>query len=86
MIAVGIKELKEGLSRYVKQAAGGEEVVVTDHGKEVALLVPITAERKAVRALLDAGKARWTGGKPSGMRGIAIKGKSLSETVKEDRR
>ena len=37
----GIRELKDGnLSRAVKQASQGEEVVVTDHGRPVAKIVP----------------------------------------------
>lgn len=86
MIAVGIKELKEKLSSYVERASRGEEIVVTDHGREVAMVIPISAERRAVKALVDAGRARWPGGKPRGKQGIAVKGKTLAETVLEERR
>jgi prevent-host-death family protein len=41
---VGIRELRADLSRWVKRAAGGEEVVVTDRGKAVARLVPMNGE------------------------------------------
>ncbi len=36
---VGIRELRDGLSRYVAAARDGQEIVVTDHGKAVARLV-----------------------------------------------
>ena len=38
---VGIRELNSNLSRYVKRAAAGEELIVTMRGKQVARLVPI---------------------------------------------
>ncbi len=86
MISVGIKELKEKLSGYVDRVRHGEEVVVTDRGKEVALFIPISRERDAVKGLMASGKVKWTGGKPSGLRGVRVKGKALSRSVLEDRR
>lgn len=35
---VGIRELKARLSEYVRKAAGGEQILVTDRGKPVARL------------------------------------------------
>jgi len=86
MLIVGIKELKAKLSSYVAKVGAGEEVVVTDHGKEVALLVPVARERQAVRVLMDSGKVQWSGGKPKGTAGVGIKGKPLADTVLEERR
>ena len=86
MHSVGIKELKSKLSSYVDKASHGERVVITDHGKEVALIVPISGERQTVISLMEAKKAKWKGGKPAGLKGIHIKGKSLSETIIEERR
>ena len=87
MISVGIKELKTKLSSYVDRVRQGEEVVITEHGKEVALVIPISRERKALKSLIDAGKARWSGGKPEGLDNVKMKGsKSLSKTVLEERR
>ena len=86
MITVGIKELKTKLSSYVRKARKGEEVVVTARGREIALLVPITKERRALKRLAEAGEARMPRGKPAGARGLRIKGKSLSQTVLEERR
>ena len=86
MISVGIKELKAKLSSYVDRVRHGEEVVITEHGKEVALVIPISRERKALKSLIDSGKAKWSGGKPAGLDNVKIKGKSLSKTVLEERR
>ncbi len=85
MISVGIKELKERLSGYVDKVRLGETIVVTDRGKEVALVIPISRERAAIRHLVESGKVNWTGGKPAGLKGIKAKGKPLSKTVLEDR-
>jgi prevent-host-death family protein len=86
MISVGIKELKEKLSSYVDKARHGEEIVVTDRGKEIALVLPISRERSAVKHLVGSGRASWTGGKPVGVKGIKAKGGSVTKTVLEDRR
>jgi prevent-host-death family protein len=86
MIAVGIRELKARLSSYIGIARGGEEVVVTARGREVAILVPVTKERTALRRLSESGEARMSRGKPKGVRGVKVKGKPLSETVLESRR
>lgn len=37
---VGIRELKNGLSKYVRQAESGDVVIVTDRGRVVAELWP----------------------------------------------
>ena len=45
MRAVGIKELKNRLSEYVRIAQAGESVLVTDRGRVVAELVPPRPDR-----------------------------------------
>jgi len=50
---VGIRELRAGLSRYVEQVKQGEEIVVTEHGKPVARLVPMNGERKRDRLIRE---------------------------------
>jgi antitoxin (DNA-binding transcriptional repressor) of toxin-antitoxin stability system len=45
MRAVGLKVLKNRLSEYVRLAAGGETVLVTDRDRVVAELVPPRAGR-----------------------------------------
>lgn len=46
---VGIRDLRAHLSRYVEQVKAGEEIVVTEHGKPVARLLPMNGERKIDR-------------------------------------
>ena len=45
MRAVGLKVLKNRLSEYVRVAAGGETVLITDRDRVVAELVPPTKGR-----------------------------------------
>jgi prevent-host-death family protein len=52
-VDVGIRELRAGLSRYVEQVKQGEEIVVTEHGKPVARLVPMNGERKIDRLIRE---------------------------------
>lgn len=62
MRAVGIKTLKDRLSEYVRLAASGETVLVTDRDRVVAELVPPQPGRGAepVDALLaDAVRKGW---------------------------
>jgi antitoxin (DNA-binding transcriptional repressor) of toxin-antitoxin stability system len=47
MLTVGIKVLKNKLSEYVRLAAGGETVLVTDRERVVAELVPPRPGRRA---------------------------------------
>jgi prevent-host-death family protein len=85
LISAGIKELKAKLSSYVDRARGGEQVVITEHGEEVAVLMPISKERKAIKELVGTGRAHWSGGKPKGMEGIRLKGRPLADTILEER-
>lgn len=50
MRAVGIKVLKDRLSEYVRLAAAGETILVTDHDEVVAELSPPRPERSPLLA------------------------------------
>ena len=41
MPEVGIRVLRDNLSRYIGRVREGEEVIVTDHGKPVARIAPL---------------------------------------------
>lgn len=62
MRIVGIKDLKNQLSEYVRAAAAGEIVLVTDRNRVVAELVPPAAGRVVSPAdalLADAVRQGW---------------------------
>ena len=52
---VGIRDLKNGLSKYIDRVEAGEEVIVTDRGRPVAKLSPLDApdDRLADARALD---------------------------------
>jgi prevent-host-death family protein len=43
---VGVRELRDNLSRYLERVRAGEHVTVTDRGRAVARLLPIDGERR----------------------------------------
>lgn len=58
MQTINIHEAKTHLSRFVDQAAAGEEIIIARAGKPVARLVPLVAVAAAPRAL-GLGKGRF---------------------------
>ncbi|MDH5644238.1 MAG: type II toxin-antitoxin system prevent-host-death family antitoxin [Gemmatimonadota bacterium] len=62
MRSVGLKVLKNKLSEYVRIAAGGETVLITNHDRVVAELTPPREERSPLLAdamLADAVRQGW---------------------------
>ena len=86
MVSVGIRELKAHLSEYVDKAADGESVIITLRGREVATLAPLDPDRAMAHSLVAAGKAQWSGGKPTGVQGVPVTGSPASDAILEDRR
>ncbi len=92
MITVGIKELKNSLSRYLVSVKNGEDILITDRGKLIARIIPEKPERpslrKSLQPLIMTGVIEWperpreTSPAPP----IKVGGKSVSEMVIEDRR
>jgi prevent-host-death family protein len=56
MVSIGIRELRQHASRYVRMAREGRRIAVTDRGKLVAYLVPAD-EPASGRARLEAAGA-----------------------------
>jgi antitoxin (DNA-binding transcriptional repressor) of toxin-antitoxin stability system len=64
MRSVGVKVLKNRLSEYVRLAAGGETVLITDRNRVVAEIVPPQAGRSPL--LADRILARSRAGRHAG--------------------
>jgi prevent-host-death family protein len=90
MEKVGIRELKEKLSHYLRRVKNsGEQIVITDRKKDVALLIPLESvgETNQLLRLTLEGMGIWDGTKPKGLKNpITSSGKSISDMVIEDRR
>ena len=85
---IGIRELKSTLSECVREVRAGRTIVVTDHGRPVARIIPEAVSlRERVEALTKAGAISWSGrrlrpAKPAGkVRGT----KTVADLVVENR-
>jgi prevent-host-death family protein len=89
MQTVGVRDLKNNLSRHLKRVQSGERLVITDRGRSIATLSPVepTGDLDWVHKMVEAGLVHWNGVKPTGAtRPIKAKGWSASQMVIEDRR
>ena len=60
--SVGIRELKSRLSECVRDVKSGATIVVTEHGRRVARLVPEAHSfDERLDALKNAGAVSWSG-------------------------
>lgn len=83
METVGIRELKDGLSRQLAKVKAGQELIVTEHGRAIAKLSPVRALPAGLQAMVERGELRLgSGAKPRGAR-IRLRGKgpTMAETV-----
>lgn len=52
-VELGVRELRDSLSRQLARVRGGTEITITDHGRAVARIVPISGERTLDRLVSD---------------------------------
>jgi prevent-host-death family protein len=84
---VGIRELKNELSRYIDRVRDGEEVIVTDRGRPVARLSSLDAADDRLAALVAAGIVRAPASRQRHVPKRRIKSKgTVSDLVAEQRR
>ncbi len=82
---VGVRELRNNLSRYLDRVRAGEHVVVTERGQAIARVLPIGGPRALDRLIADgvvtpARQPKQPAGKP-----IKTEG-TVSDLVAEQRR
>lgn len=58
MISIGVRELRQHASRYLREVKRGETVEVTDRGEPVARLVPIPEQESTFDRLVAEGRIR----------------------------
>lgn len=86
---VGVRKLKNELSRYLREVKDGRTITITERGKVVATLAPPENDSDVLAAheLTKRGFGSWRGGKPKGSsRRVVIKGEPISQLVLDDRR
>lgn len=85
---VGIRELKARLSECVRDVKRGATIVVTEHGRRVARLVPeVGSIDERLTTLKDSGSILWSG-RRLGRREPAVRSKkrtTVAELLVEDR-
>jgi prevent-host-death family protein len=57
MRSIGIRELRQNASRYLRDVGRGETIEVTDRGRPVARLIPVPKQR-GYNALVEAGRIK----------------------------
>lgn len=86
--SVGIRELKARLSQCVRDVKRGATIVVTEHGRRVARLVPETGSiDERLSALKDSGSILWSG-RRLGPKAAAVSAKrkpTVAEILVENR-
>jgi prevent-host-death family protein len=55
---VGVRELRQNLSKYLRRVARGETLEVTERGRPVAILGPLGEPASPLGRLLSTGRAR----------------------------
>lgn len=93
MSSVGIRELKNRLTQYLRLTKQGEEVIITERGKPIALIQPIQSAEHPVSLEARLAKLAAQGfvtlptQKPlKRVRLAKVSGRPISKTILEDRR
>jgi prevent-host-death family protein len=84
MTWVGIRELRDGLSRHLSAVRAGRTVTITDHGRPVARIIPVDQPTTLERLIADgvvqpAGSAKRPAPEPLDI------GSTVSDLVPDER-
>jgi prevent-host-death family protein len=88
--SVGLREINQHLSRYVKAVKAGEEVMITERGKPVAIIKPVapTTDLEAKIRRLEAEGLLIPPrleGSPQSHPVVPLSGQGLAQTISEMR-
>jgi len=87
-ITVGIRELKNQISAYLRQVKSGQTIVITDRGKPIGRIIPSgESVEERMHKLVRAGVINWNGKrlKPHAPTVINRGDHLVSDLVVEDR-
>jgi prevent-host-death family protein len=90
MTTVGARELKNRLGRYLRQVEAGETILVTERGRPVAELRPLSPAALELGARLHELAAKGVVRLPTRQKSqqiprVALPGPPLSQAILEDR-
>ena len=61
---VGVRELKNRLSKYLREVKKGRSIVITEHGKPIGQIIPQSSSLDdRVEMQINAGLVEWNGKK-----------------------
>ncbi len=84
MDRIGIRELRQHASRWLRRVEAGESFEVTDRGRPVAVLAPVPTSDSEVARLIRSGEVRApTGVRPALRHTRLTKGMSASQALAE---
>ncbi len=93
MSTVGVRELKNRLTHYLRRTKQGEEVIITERGKPIAVIqpiqsaAPVTSLQARLAKLAAQGLIALPAHKPlKKVRMVRVSGRPISRTILEDRR
>lgn len=82
---IGVRELRDGLSRHLASVREGHTITVTDHGRPVARIVPVGVPTKLEQLIAEGKVTRATrkrGPRPAPINASGI----VSDLVAQQRR
>jgi prevent-host-death family protein len=82
---LGVKELRDGLSRHLAAVRAGATVTITDHGRPVARIVPVQVPNKLEQLIEEGRITRATHRKSPAPPPLPAVG-TVSDLVAEQRR
>jgi prevent-host-death family protein len=85
VVEVGIKELRDGLSRYLADVRAGVTVTITDHGRPVARIIPVDQPNRLER-LIEEGRVTKATRRKGPAPAPAPAAGTVSDLVAEQRR
>ncbi|HSU10151.1 MAG TPA: type II toxin-antitoxin system prevent-host-death family antitoxin [Pseudonocardia sp.] len=85
MESVGVRQLRDGLSRYLAEVRAGHTVTITDHGRPIARIVPVDEPIPLERLTSEGGVQRARQRERSAPRPVEASG-TVSDLVAEQRR
>ncbi|HZJ50141.1 MAG TPA: type II toxin-antitoxin system prevent-host-death family antitoxin [Actinomycetota bacterium] len=62
MERIGVRELRQHASLWLRRVGAGESFEITDRGRPVALLIPTQKSEQGLEALIASGRARPAAG------------------------
>ncbi|WP_324716484.1 type II toxin-antitoxin system prevent-host-death family antitoxin [Carboxydochorda subterranea] len=87
MERVAIRQLRDGLTTFLRRVRAGESLLITDRNTPIAQLTPVAPGHASLAGLVAQGWVDWGGGKPRGAaRPARVREGRVSDLVVEARR